>query len=488
MPAINISGPTYNAPSQPTNNQRCLNLMPIMPGPQGRGQGTLVPRSGLFSLVNTGKQSIRALHAIDNVVYCVADNKFFKITIDTVQRTAVAVEKGTINNYSGRVEINSNTTQVFVVNGTSTGYIYTIAADTFVAITDGDFVGGITATFMDGYFIYTPTDSQQIYSSALNDGLSWDATDVATAEYKNDTTVKLITKKRELWVLGQHSAEVWYDAANVSGSPFSPRVGSEIGIGCLSGASVVALNNTLFWLDDRGFVVTASDSTSLTNNTTGHDASIISTDAVNAAFATYSDTANAIGVGYQERGHLIYQITFPRDKKTWAFDLQTEQWHERSFYDTGLAEHVSHLAHHCVQARDLNIVGGPASGIVYIMHPDYHDDAGEGIRGLRITAPLNQEFKFIGVDKLEIRCNSGEATQSGAGSNPQVLLRYSHDGGRTWSHEISRELGDVGEYGKRIIWNRLGVGAEWVFEFTIVDPINFSIVDASVDLQEIEDY
>ena len=64
------------------------------------------------------------------------------------------------------------------------------------------------------------------------------------------------------------------------------------------------------------------------------------------------------------------------------------------------------------------------------------------------------------------------------GSNPQVMLRFSNDGGRTWSAEKWRPAGKQGEYGKRVRWNRLGNGRRRVFEVVVTDPIQWRIVGA----------
>jgi len=67
-------------------------------------------------------------------------------------------------------------------------------------------------------------------------------------------------------------------------------------------------------------------------------------------------------------------------------------------------------------------------------------------------------------------------------------VRYSHDGGHTWSNELNRSIGQIGGYNINPIWNRLGTGREWVFEFSITTPVRWSIIDATVDVNEVEKY
>ena len=42
-------------------------------------------------------------------------------------------------------------------------------------------------------------------------------------------------------------------------------------------------------------------------------------------------------------------------------------------------------------------------------------------------------------------------------SAPQYMLRWSDDGGHTWSNEHWRSGGGYGEYGTRVRWLRLGM-------------------------------
>lgn len=68
------------------------------------------------------------------------------------------------------------------------------------------------------------------------------------------------------------------------------------------------------------------------------------------------------------------------------------------------------------------------------------------------------------------------------GTDPQVMCRFSDDGGKTWSSEIWRSAGATGEYWKRVRWNRLGRGRRRVFEVSVTDPIPWRITAAYIQL------
>ena len=68
-----------------------------------------------------------------------------------------------------------------------------------------------------------------------------------------------------------------------------------------------------------------------------------------------------------------------------------------------------------------------------------------------------------------------------ANESPQVMLRLSNDGGRTWLSEEMRGSGKVGEYGTRVGWNRLGAARRRVFEVVCTDSIPWRLTGAYLE-------
>jgi hypothetical protein len=71
------------------------------------------------------------------------------------------------------------------------------------------------------------------------------------------------------------------------------------------------------------------------------------------------------------------------------------------------------------------------------------------------------------------------------GSDPQVMLRFSDDGGHTWSNELWKPMGKIGEYYKRVIWRRLGMTVKLrdrVYEVSGTDPVKIAIMGAELIL------
>ncbi len=64
------------------------------------------------------------------------------------------------------------------------------------------------------------------------------------------------------------------------------------------------------------------------------------------------------------------------------------------------------------------------------------------------------------------------------GRGPLVMLRWSNDGGRSWSNIHSRDCGQAGQTMARLLWNRLGRARDRVYEISMSDAAPWRIIDA----------
>ena len=76
------------------------------------------------------------------------------------------------------------------------------------------------------------------------------------------------------------------------------------------------------------------------------------------------------------------------------------------------------------------------------------------------------------------------AAQGGVqGANPNVMLRWSDDGGHTWSNEHWTSMGRIGRTGHRALWRRLGMTLKLrdrVYEVSGTDPVKIAIMGAEL--------
>lgn len=68
---------------------------------------------------------------------------------------------------------------------------------------------------------------------------------------------------------------------------------------------------------------------------------------------------------------------------------------------------------------------------------------------------------------------------------PRVMLRWSDDGGHTWSNEHWTSIGAIGNYGRRAVWRRLGMTLkirDRVYEISGTDPVPIYIMGAELNM------
>ena len=81
---------------------------------------------------------------------------------------------------------------------------------------------------------------------------------------------------------------------------------------------------------------------------------------------------------------------------------------------------------------------------------------------------------------FEVTCETGVG--NGAVTDPQMMLRYSDDGGHTWSNEMWRSLGRVGEYRTRAVWRKLGQFRQRQMNLRITDAARKIVISHWADI------
>lgn len=470
-----ILGQSYVARSVNAADNVMINLFPETTGAEGKEAGFLNRAPGLRLLATIGKGPIRALwsHQTNGEdAYVVSGNELFKIDL-SYNATKLGDIAGT-----GPVSIADNGTQLFFATNPK-GYIYDEVANIFAEITDPDFPGAATVGFVDGYFVFNQPDTQKLWVTSLYDGTMVDPLDFASAEGAPDSITAINVDHREIWVFGTNSIEVWYDAGT-SPFPLQRIQGAFNELGCLAPFSVAKLDNALFWLgnDARGY--------GMVYRANGYNGVRVSTHAIEYAIQSYGDVSDAIAYTYQQEGHSFYVLTFPTANKTWVYDVSTGAWHERASFDNGIL--TRHRSNCQMNYQSQTVVGDYLNGNIYALDLNTYDDNGaiqKWIRSWRALPSGENNLKRTAQHSLQLDCESGTGTNTGQGSDPQVMLRWSDDGGHTWSNEHWVSMGKIGQYFRRAIWRRLGMTTKLrdrVYEVSGTDPVKVVIMGAELIL------
>ena len=423
-----ILGQSYVARSVNAADSRMVNLFPeTIPG-EGQTSGFLNRAPGLSKVAYLGPNPVRGLWSYGGYLFAVCGIEVYKI--DT-SRNAVLI--GNVSG-TGQVSIADNGTQMFIAcNGPS--YIYNLTTNAFSQITDEDFPGAVTVSYLDGYFVFNQPDSQLIWVSEILDGTQIDPLSFASAEGAPDGVVSTIVDHRELWVFGTNSVEVWYDAGTAD-FPLARVQGAFNELGCAATFSVAKLDNALFWLGadtrGRGIVYRAN----------GYSGVRVSTHAVEWQIQNYGNISDAVAYTYQQDGHSFYVLTFPSAQATWVYDAATNAWHERAGFANG--QFIRHRADCQMFYSEEVVVGDFQNGNIYAYDLDQFSDGDFAQKWLRSwrALPTNQNnLKRTAQHSLQIDMQTGVGLNTGQGSDPQVMLRWSDDGGHTWSNEHWMSIG-----------------------------------------------
>ena len=466
-----ILGSTYVARSVNAADARMVNLFPEVIPEGGKEPAFLQRAPGLRLLAAVGSGPVRGLWAYGGYMYVVSGDKLYQV--DTSYTTTLL---GTVAGADGPVSMADNGTQLFVAcNGPS--YIYNATTGVFSQITDPDFPGAVTVGYLDGYFVFNEPNSQKIWITSLLDGLSVDPLDFASAEGSPDGVVGLIVDHREVWVLGTNSVEVWYDAGTQD-FPLQRIQGAFNEIGCVSAFSIAKLDNGIFWLgqDARG--------QGIVYRANGYTGQRISTHAVEWHIQQYGNLSDAIAYTYQQDGHSFYVLIFPSANTTWVYDVATQAWHERAGFLAG--QFTRHRSNCQVFFNNEVIVGDYENSNIYAFDLDDYTDNGaiqKWLRSWRALPTGQNNLKRTAQHGMQLDCETGVGLNDGQGSDPQVMLRWSDDGGHTWSNEHWTSIGKIGQYGKRALWRRLGMTQkirDRVYEISMTDPVKVAIMGAEL--------
>ena len=344
---------------------------------------------------------------------------------------------------------------------------------TVLPSTDGAFEGGGTVDISDNYFVYNKPNSQLWAASDLLSPIT-DPLSFASKDGSPDDLVAIIVDRREVYLLGEMSSEAWLDVGSVP-FPFQRIQGSSTQQGIAAAYSCARVGNSFAYVskNNRG------EATIVQMN--GYIPQRISTHAVETTLVG-QDVSDAIAWTYQLEGHETYVVTFPsigENGLTWAYDITTGLWH-KWLYTNNQNQYERHRGNCCAFFNQQVLLGDYENGKLYRLSLSQYTDDGQLIRRLRRCPHITTDLQRQYFAELQIQFQPGVGLPVGQGQDPQAMLRWSDDGGFTWSNENWVTIGKQGQYFTRAMWRRLGFARDRIFEVVITDPIKAVIVSANL--------
>ena len=196
--------------------------------------------------------------------------------------------------------------------------------------------------------------------------------------------------------------------------------------------------------------------------------------------------SDALAYTYQQDGHAFYVLIFPTANTTWVYDVATNAWHERASWSNGKFER--HRSNCQMSFNNEIIVGDYENSKLYAFDlNDYADDdqIQKWLRSWRALPTGQNNLKRTAQHSMQLDCETGVGLNDGQGYIPQAMLRWSDDGGHTWSNEHWSSMGKIGQSGHRTFWRRLGMTQkirDRVYEISGTDPVKIAILGAELIL------
>lgn len=477
-----ITNGFYKLDSLPVSAQECTNWYPVKLELPGLSSEILYGTPGAEQVATAGASSTyvnRGGITFGDQAYFVLGTGLYRLTDSGGGTYTLSASLGTITG-SSRVSMASNGTQLMILVPGSTGYIFTTSPDTLTTISDVDFAANGNpqyVVFVDGYFCCT-TDAKKFIISALNDGLTWDALDVGSAEALPDETVAPVVFLNQLFISGSGSIEGFNNQA-VTDFPFI-RSGQFIERGVKAPLTLINAYDAFY------FIGGGADETPAIWRFAGNGLEKISTIAIESLLQgfTADEISSAFAWKYAQKG--AYFVGFSLPTTCLVYELTAGKWHERKSTITNpdsTVETKRWRANSIVAAYGELFVGDSEDGRIGRLDIDIYKEYTEVIQRTVSTQPFQNNMLSFFVASLELTIESGVGNVDA--TNPVLSMSRSLDG-KTWADESLREMGMgvVGDYEQRLIWRRLGRAKRFEsFRFKLSDPVKPVIIQLTADIR-----
>lgn len=436
---------------------RLINAYAEFAGDEGKSAYPIYAIEGLTSLAfEATAGGNRGMLELNGSAYSVAGQQILKVDPDGTD-TFLGGMPGT-----GPVFMDRNLASPSQIVFVSDGNVRVVTSDAVTVFDDPDLPPPNSVTHIGGFFVFSIADGRFFVTGANN--ITVDALDFATAEANPDGLVRAFAFNDILVLFGNKSTEFW---ANVGAAdfPFIRMSNGVISRGCMSAASVAQIAESVLWIDHDGVVLRAA----------GTQPQIVSTHAVERSIAAEPSKSSISAMVYTIRGHQFYVLsgtTF-----TWVLDLRTGFWHERKSY--GLARW---RGEGYAKLGNTHVCGDYSSGRFYTIDDNAHTENGEHIVWEVISPAVHAGQQPVGHARVDLDMIRGVGLNSANtnAASPVVELRYSDNGGKSWSTWRSRGLGEIGEYEKPIRFRKLGqAGAQGrTYHIRSTSPVIRGLIDA----------
>lgn len=404
------------------------------------------PTPGWSVRQSLGRKQPRGSVVFKGKMYAVLDGNLFEVRLnDTI------VSVGALRTATGRCHLAEDGISMVITDGE---YMYHFDGESFTTLSI-PFPHPTGVVFHEGHFLAIEGGTGKVYYSGKFDGSSWEALDFFTAEDKSDNVLALASST-SLMLLGEYTTQPYLHRQ--AAAPFYPYQQGRLYYGII-GDTVEVIAGNVVWLgrtkEGRATLIV-------------HNGSSVQRDVVNPWLIQEISRLDTIEDAFSNtitwEGERWYILTFPTERRTFVINQlgSAFEWGDWRALDNKFVEH-------------------PMVDAQYFEHTNFFfDDDGE-LQELSKNVHANGTLPRISGGRSSVYEETGQRiyiplweVHSSVGQGGATMqLRWSRDGGMTWTSWIPYDMGDEGEWDKRIRAHRLGAGYQFVLEWRVSDEVDF---------------
>jgi len=428
MPQVPLPTSFQSIDDFPRLRENLINMMNV-------GGNKITQRPGIVSKGN-GVAACRGQIKFQDELYQVSGDRLLKIA-----ENGSTVDLGFISGSSECVMAVGFTFLVIVVKGDTA---YSWDGSTLLEITDVDFVASNDVTYLNGRWIFIPSDGSPAFFSEALDPNIIGATSFFDAETQPDKNVGVINLRNRLYILGEDTTEVFRDTGTGT-IPYQRIDGASIWTGLVAGHTFYG-NSFAFLGRDKdnnfGFFQMGSG-----------EAVRISNPAVDELLNdtyTLAELQTCIAQRLQWKGQDIAVFRLPREticyNGGWFFMSSIATFEETEFSGNDFVTWRANYITHCYGEYFVGDVATDDIGILDEVATDYGDDVNYGFD----TFAKFARGSYFTVNSLEIDGLAGQ-------TSPQATIGLSlSEDGKTYGDFFYIGMGEIGEYQRRVEWELPG--------------------------------
>lgn len=488
-------GTSYTTPNIQYDASRTVNMFP-QPNEDGSGKdgqiAQLMVTPGLTLAASSAGLQVRGSYTTSTgLCFRVVGNQLQQLTGSAFPLTINTI--GSLLTSTGPVNFADNGAILCVVDGPN-GYGINITGSIGTGlfhIVDPSWVGATFVVQLDGFFIFNKPLTTTFYWADRNALTFTAATSGQSTVNTSDPIVAMIIFRENLWLFGSKTTEVWTNNLGTNNQQFAYIPGAIVMSGCAAPQSLARCDFgstsgiMLLMQSERGLPFVAC--------TTGVNSfDRMSTFVVDQQLALYTNLAGSTGFIYEQDGTSFYQLnpggstSAIAGTSSWVYDIISSPimgkrlWHERTYRDPTSGIESRHLAdNHCV-FNGQNLIGAYNTATTYQYDTTNFTDNGNIINRRRRSPNTSNEQNFVFYHMFQLDCQTGVGLEDA--QDLTVQLRYSDDGGNTWSYELSQSVGAIGQYYRQVRFWGLGAGRNRVFEVVYSHPTHYAITNAFLNV------